>query len=157
MRPQLYLFIIFLLLTACRTAQKENTEGSVQKDLQRYERYIKEWKGSKELPPDHHFLFLGIGAGCPGCSHLFIEEAEEAIRDQDSLSVVILLRHRRAPDALSWVKDAGNARFETKVALMDSSQELPYPIYLHTDSSGSFDQRIGLKEKRKEAIEALGW
>ncbi|MFB6257783.1 MAG: hypothetical protein ABEH38_03740 [Flavobacteriales bacterium] len=157
MRPQLHLFIIFLLLTSCRSDQEGSTEGSEQKDLQRYESYILEWKGKKELPPDHHFLFLGIGAGCPGCSHLFIEEAEEVVRDQDSLSVVILLRHRRAPNALSWVEDARNARFETRVALMDSSQELPYPIYLHTDSSGTFDQRIGLKEKREEAIEALGW
>lgn len=157
MKQRVLTILIIIFLSSCRSSQKENTEGGEQKDLQRYERYIKEWKGSKELPPDHHFLFLEIGAGCPGCSHLFIEEAEEAIRDQDSLSAVILLRHRRAPDALSWVEHARNARFETEVALMDSSQELPYPIYLHTDSSGTFDQRKGLKEKREEAIEALGW
>ncbi len=157
MRPQLILFIITILLNACHSGNKGNAEGTEQKDLERYEDYILEWKGMDELPPRHHFLFLGIGAGCPGCSHLFIEKARDATPDQDSLSVVVLLRNRRAPDALSWVERTENARFETEAAFMDSSDELPYPIYLHTDSSGSFDEQIGLKKEREAAIHALGW
>ena len=149
--------LLALLLTGCAPEQKRSTEPPVQKGLQRYERYILEWKGRKELPADHHFLFLGVGVGCPGCSYLFIEKGEEAILDQDSLSIVIHLRRRRRPDALSWVEKAENARFDTSSDFMSSSKGLPFPIYLHTDSTGAIATHKGLKKERDTVSEALGW
>ncbi len=144
-----------LFLFGCAPSEKK--ASGKEQELQQLKRYILQWKGRETLPPDHHFLFLGIGKGCPGCSYFFIQKAEDAIAEQDSLSVLILLHQRKRPDALQWVKKRENARIDTSMSFLNRDEGLPYPLYLRTDSTGTIKRVQGLKGERKAVLRTLGW
>ncbi|MFB6258446.1 MAG: hypothetical protein ABEH38_07115 [Flavobacteriales bacterium] len=110
-----------------------------------------------QLKKEHHYLFLGIGKGCPGCSQRLILGAEEELAGDRKSSLIIFLRQHRRPSSLNWVDSLPNAYIETGHPLEKAWQELPFPLYLRTDQKGAIETLSPVKGHTDSVLKELGW
>lgn len=150
---------LFILLSylGCGGGEKKAKEGERGEDLKRLKSYIIERTGGKEMPADHHFIFVGIGKGCLGCSRLITEEAKENLEGSEEHTVFLLTRRLRKPRALQDFEELDNAHVGSRSALNRAWDELPFPLYLRTGDNGQIQGYSPIKGRLDSILRILEW